>query len=57
MAKCQHHQIENQQQQKLKLNNLRNLTIIMTPTMQATPIKAPITTPMNTTARNKPKSG
>jgi len=30
--------------------NLRNLTTITTLTMQATPIKAPITTPMNITA-------
>jgi len=31
--------------------NLRNFTITTTLTMQATPIKAPITIPMNITAR------
>jgi len=31
--------------------NLRNFMIITTLTMQATPIKAPITIPMNITAR------
>jgi len=42
--------LQNICEEEIKWNNLRNFTIITTLTMQATPIKAPITTPINITA-------